>query len=88
MAAKISATCIRVQFYVLAVTVGKCGAFTGAYAFEDVRSPRTARPSFPILISSKFTPNSQIIDAFGGPTTAKGNLGPFFIGSGLDVLSG
>jgi len=36
MAAKMSATCIRGQFYGIAAAVGKIGAFAGAYAFEDV----------------------------------------------------
>jgi len=38
MAAKVSATCIRGQFYGLAAAVGKIGAFAGAYAFEDVHT--------------------------------------------------
>ncbi|KAI6015012.1 hypothetical protein F5J12DRAFT_781101 [Pisolithus orientalis] len=29
----------------------------------------------------------QIVDAFGGSQTAKGNTGPFWIGSGLTILS-
>ncbi|KAG6852365.1 hypothetical protein C0991_000329 [Blastosporella zonata] len=28
-----------------------------------------------------------MIDAFGGPTSVKGNTGPFFVGSGLAILS-
>src|SRR5208282_1441863 len=36
MSAKLSATCIRGQFYGIAAAIGKIGAFTGAYAFEDV----------------------------------------------------
>jgi hypothetical protein len=36
MAAKMSSTCIRGQFYGIAAAVGKVGAFAGAYAFEDV----------------------------------------------------
>jgi hypothetical protein len=39
MSAKLSATCIRGQFYGIAAAIGKIGAFTGAYAFEDVHSP-------------------------------------------------
>jgi len=31
---------------------------------------------------------NEIINAFGGPTTARGNSGPFFVGSGLAALSG
>jgi len=31
---------------------------------------------------------SSIIEAFGGADTAKGNSGPFFIGSGLAIISG
>ena len=38
MAAKSSATCIRGQFYGIAAAIGKIGAFSGAYAFEDVPS--------------------------------------------------
>jgi len=38
MAAKLSATCIRGQFYGIAAAVGKVGAFAGAYAFNDVRT--------------------------------------------------
>jgi hypothetical protein len=34
----LSATAIRGQFYGLAAAIGKLGAFTGAYAFEDVTS--------------------------------------------------
>jgi hypothetical protein len=39
MSAKLSATCIRGQFYGIAAAIGKMGAFTGAYAFEDVSPP-------------------------------------------------
>lgn len=28
-----------------------------------------------------------MIDAFGGPDSVKGNSGPFYVGSGLAVLS-
>jgi len=36
IAAKVPATAIRGQFYGIAAAVGKIGAFSGAYAFEDV----------------------------------------------------
>jgi len=39
MSAKMSATSIRGHFYGIASAIGKVGAFTGAYAFEDVTSP-------------------------------------------------
>jgi hypothetical protein len=45
MSAKLSATAIRGQFYGIAAAVGKIGAFTGAYAFEDV-------PPLPLHIST------------------------------------
>ena len=75
MSAKLSATCIRGQFYGIAAAIGKIGAFTGAYAFEDV-------------LLHVGSPNIQIINRFGGPDTARGNSGPFFVGSGLAALSG
>lgn len=40
MSTKLSATCIRGQFYGIAAAIGKVGAFTGAYAFEDVLTPQ------------------------------------------------
>ena len=86
MAAKTSATCIRGQFYGTAAAVGKIGAFAGAYAFEDVPAPSLL---YFFIFQSKGSINFlQIINAFGGPTTSRGNSGPFFVGSGLAALSG
>jgi hypothetical protein len=36
MSAKLSATCVRGQFYGIAAAVGKIGAFAGSYAFSSV----------------------------------------------------
>ncbi|KAI5989203.1 major facilitator superfamily domain-containing protein [Pisolithus orientalis] len=63
LAAKTGPTAhISGQFYNIAATIGKVGAFIGTWVFP------------------------RIIDAFGGSKTAKGNTGPFWIGSGLAIL--
>jgi hypothetical protein len=62
MAAKISATCIRGQFYGLAAAIGKIGAFAGAYAFEDVPS-LPAPPRFFIPRVSTFYPFPSLVSS-------------------------
>jgi hypothetical protein len=52
MAAKLSATCIRGQFYGIAAAIGKVGAFAGAYAFEDVLSLPTNLTNVRLLTHS------------------------------------
>jgi hypothetical protein len=39
VSAKLPATCIRGHFYGIAAAVGKIGALSGAYAFEDASYP-------------------------------------------------
>ncbi|KAI6038795.1 MFS Git1p-related glycerophosphoinositol and glycerophosphocholine permease [Pisolithus marmoratus] len=63
LAAQSGLTAVNKQLSLIAVMIGKVGAFIGTWVFP------------------------QIIDSFGGSNTMKGNTGPFWIGSGLAILS-
>lgn len=80
LSAKTGPTAIRGTFYGLAAAAGKAGAFVGIwgthYNLSVSALPNETDPAFP-----------PIIDAFGGAGTPRGNTGPFWVGSGLSLLS-
>jgi hypothetical protein len=66
---------VRGQFYGLAAAIGKIGAFVGFWgAYICVFT------YISLIWSSVFPP---IIQDFGGANSAKGNSGPFWVGSGM-----
>ncbi len=86
LAAKSGPTAIRGQYYGIAAAVGKVGRvrrYLGLPRHHHSASPHTS------LI--RLIPHSVFflllpLD-FGGANTNKGNTGPFWIGSGLAILS-
>lgn len=80
LAAKSGPTAVRGQFYGMAAAIGKVGAFVGTWCMYllYVHCPQL------IFRSTAFPP---IIEAFGGSDTDRGNTGPFWVGSGLAILS-
>ncbi|KNZ72939.1 putative metabolite transport protein, partial [Termitomyces sp. J132] len=79
LASKSCPTAVRGHYFGIAAATGKVGAFVGTWSmfFVALRTQETE-----VLIV--FPP---IIKAFGGPNTVRGNTGPFWIGSGLALLS-
>ncbi|KAF9451867.1 MFS Git1p-related glycerophosphoinositol and glycerophosphocholine permease [Macrolepiota fuliginosa MF-IS2] len=82
LASKTSPTAIRGQYYGAAAAIGKVGAFVGTWGMWLCTHLRT------LADENVFVPVfPPIIKGFGGATTTKGNTGPFWIGSGLAILS-
>jgi len=94
LASKSSPTAVRGQFYGFAAAIGKIGAFVGTWgeftpAFPSERPSLIHYSVFPRIIDGKtlnvgFNREAHfgIPPGFGGPTSEKGNTGPFWIGSG------
>ncbi|ELU40452.1 MFS Git1p-related glycerophosphoinositol and glycerophosphocholine permease [Rhizoctonia solani AG-1 IA] len=73
LASKSGPTAVRGQFYGIAAAIGKVGAFVGTWVLSIMVTNRT-----PLI-----GPGS----AFGGASSTRGNTGPFWVGSGLAILS-
>lgn len=98
MASKTSSTAIRGQYYGTAAAVGKLGAFIGTWGLSCIlfKTPLSHwcwsfELAFPPMIKGKFVdacvvqvPQPRL--AFGGPTSLKGNTGPFWVSSGNSIL--
>lgn len=77
LAGKSGPTAVRGQYYGAAAAIGKVGAFVGTwgtllYSPEGFKILKCCLIAFP-----------PMIDAFGGPDSAKGNTGPFWVASGM-----
>ncbi|KAG8745140.1 hypothetical protein FRC10_008752 [Ceratobasidium sp. 414] len=85
LASKSGPTAVRGQFYGAAAAIGKVGAFVGTWGKSmDPINVRLIAFSDSYTFDAAFPP---MIEAFGGASSAKGNTGPFWVGSGLAILS-
>lgn len=84
IAAKSGPTAVRGQYYGIAAAVGKVGAFVGTWGMFHLDQChvhcQTSSEHFTVVFP-------QIIDAFGKKNGDQSVTGPFWVGSGLAILS-
>jgi hypothetical protein len=101
LASKSGPTAVRGQFYGVAAAIGKVGAFAGTWctsSFHLDLSPilylsNWTTHSLPrnhrryVALSWVRDMRLMLLPDFGGASSNRGNTGPFWVGSGLAILS-